>query len=299
MVNKNCKSCGGVAALAYTSHDYNKKISSEAFQYFKCEDCSYIFLDPVPDDIGRFYPTEYYAIPKNDTELEATAKKLQQWKIDTVLQFARKGRLLEIGPAYGLFAFLAKQAGFDVTGLEMDHKCCQFLRETVGINVIESSDTVQALSQQRQFDVIVMWQVFEHLPDPWAVLKAAAERLAPGGIIVLDTPNPDAFQFRVLGHRWAHLDAPRHVTLIPAKLLVKKAQGHGLEAAYLTASDISANGFNGFGWAFSFKNYFGDGILGQISHFLGRVLGKLLIPIERTGWRGSTYTAVLRKEQTT
>jgi SAM-dependent methyltransferase len=155
---------------------------------------------------------------------------------------------------------------------------------------------VQALSQQQQFDVIVMWQVFEHLPDPWAVLKAAAERLAPGGIIVLDTPNPDAFQFRVLGHRWAHLDAPRHVTLIPAKLLVAKAREFGMAQSNMTASNAGANGFNGFGWAFSFKNYFGDGSLGKISHFLGRVLGKLLIPIERTGWRGSTYTAVLRKE---
>jgi len=142
-----------------------------------------------------------------------------------------------------------------------------------------------------------MWQVFEHLPDPWAVLKAAAGCLADGGIIVLDTPNPDAFQFKVLGHRWAHLDAPRHVTLIPTKLLVEKAKEHGLEAAYLTASDVGANGFNGFGWAFSFKNYFGDGTLGKVSHFLGRALGKLLIPVERTGWRGSTYTAVLRKEQ--
>lgn len=294
---KNCKACGNTAEFFVTSFDYNKKISDEAFQYYKCNHCGYIFLDPIPDNIGRFYPTEYYAIPATAVELADTAKRLQQWKIDTVLQFAQNGRLLEIGPAYGLFAYLAKQAGFKVTGIEMDHECCEFLRSTVGIDVVEDADTVSALAKQQLFDVIVMWQVFEHLPDPWAVLAAAAERLAPGGYLILDTPNPDAFQFKVLGHRWAHLDAPRHVTLVPAKLLVDKGKEYGLVPALLTASDVSANGFNGFGWAFSFKNYFGDNIVGRISHFLGRALGKLLIPIERTGWRGSTYTAVLRKEQ--
>lgn len=292
-----CKQCSGQSTLFMKASDYNKKMSNEIFEYYKCQSCGYIFLDPIPDDIGRFYPTDYYAIPKTTDELATTAKHLQQWKIDTVLQFAQKGRLLEIGPAYGLFAYLAKQAGFSVTGIEMDHKCCEFLRKTVGIDVIESSDTVAALANQAPFDVIVMWQVFEHLPDPWAVLAAAADRLSPGGIIILDTPNPDAFQFKILGHRWAHLDAPRHVTLIPAKLLVEKARQSGLTAEHLTASDVSANGFNGFGWAFSFKNYFGDGVLGRLSHFFGRALGKLLIPIERTGWRGSTYTAVLRKEK--
>jgi SAM-dependent methyltransferase len=296
-MNKICGGCGQSAVFFVESFDYNKKISSEAFQYYKCQNCNYIFLDPIPDEIGRFYPKDYYAIPKTRVELAATAKQFQQWKIDTVLKFAQKGRLLEIGPAYGLFAHLAKQAGFDVTGIEMDQQCCQFLRETVGIHVVENADTVEALRDLPQFDVIVMWQVFEHLPDPWAVLEAATKCLRLGGYIILDTPNPDAFQFKVLGRRWAHLDAPRHVALVPAKLLVEKGRMQGLTPALLTASDVSANGFNGFGWAFSFKNYFGDGIVGRVSHFLGRALGKLLIPIERTGWRGSTYTAVLRKGQ--
>lgn len=296
-MNKTCKACGNTAEFFVTSFDYNKKISAEAFQYYKCHNCGYIFLDPIPDDIGRFYPTEYYEVPKSEAELLASAERWQRWKLDTVKQFKPGGKLLEIGPAYGLFAFLAKREGFDVTGVEMDHQCCDFLRNTVGIEVVESADTVTALESLPQFDVIVMWQVFEHLPDPWAVLAAASKRLAPGGVIVMDMPNPESFQFKVLGHRWAHLDAPRHLTLIPVGLLVEKGRAHGLSPALLTASDEGANGFNGFGWSYTFKNYFGEGLVGQLALYFGRAVGKLLIPIERTGWRGSTYTAVLRKEQ--
>ncbi len=280
----------------FRAQDYNRRISDEMFEYYRCEACEFIFLNPIPMDLGRYYPTNYYEVPRSSAELADRAEKLQQWKLDAVTRLVGAGRLLEIGPAYGLFAFLAKRAGFDVTAIEMDSRCCSFLRETVGINVVESADTVAELKKLPGFDVIVMWQVIEHLPDPWAVLTAAAERLAPNGILILDTPNPQAFQFRVLGRYWTHVDAPRHVCLIPASLLVDHLRQSGLHPVLLTATDESAIGFNGFGWAFSLKNFFSNSTAGSIVHFLGRVLAKLLIPIERTGWRGSTYTAVFRKE---
>lgn len=292
----SCAKCGSPAKLRYKAKDYNKKMSNLVFDYYRCETCHYIFLDPVPADLGKYYPTSYYEVPKDQGELAEVAEKLQQWKLDTLLRFGKGGRLLEIGPAYGLFSFLAKRAGFDVTGIEMDARCSAFLRDVVGITVVNTDDVVTAMKALPKFDVIVMWQVIEHLPDPWAALTAAADNLAPDGILILDTPNPDAFQFKVLGHRWAHLDAPRHVTLIPAALMTTHLEAHGMKPDLLTADDVSARGFNGFGWAYSFMHLFGDNPLGKLAHFSGRVLAKLLIPIERTGWRGSTYTAVFRKQ---
>lgn len=295
MTPTECPKCAASTKLLFHTRDHNRKLSEERFDYYRCTQCRYIFLNPVPADLGRYYPTAYYDVPRSKDELVRTAERLQKWKLDLVQRFAKKGRLLEVGPAYGLFSYLAKRAGFNVTAIEMDSRCCQFLRETVGIHVVESADTVGQLKALPKFDVIVLWQVIEHLADPWAVLDAAAERLAPDGVLILDTPNPDAFQFRVLRSRWVHVDAPRHLTLIPAVLMVEHLASHGLSSVLLTAADKSANGFNGWGWAFSLKNLFNDETLGSIAHFAGRLLGKLLIPIERTGWRGSTYTAVFRK----
>lgn len=295
MHTPQCPHCAQSSRLLFSAKDYNRRITDEAFPYYRCNSCSFIFLAPIPQDLGKYYPNSYYDVPRSTAELDATARKWQQWKIDLVKRFVSRGRLLEIGPAYGLFSYLAKQAGFDVTAIEMDSRCCQFLRDTVSINVVEGIDTVAELGKLPQFDVIVLWQVLEHLSDPWAVLDAAARRLAPNGVLILDTPNPQAFQFGVLGRYWTHVDAPRHVTLIPVKLIVDQVARAGLRPELLTAADKSANGFNGFGWAFSFKNFFGDTAVGNAVHFLGRILAKLLIPIERTGWRGSTYTAVFRK----
>lgn len=295
MQSQPCPNCGAAAPLTHRARDYNKKISNEVFDYYRCPRDGYVFLYPIPADLGSYYPSSYYDLPRDAEEQAQRAMSGQQWKLDILLSVARSGRLLEIGPAYGLFAFLAKRAGFQVTGIEMDARSSQHLRDVVGIEVVETSDTLAALEELEPFDVIVLWQVIEHLPDPWATMEAAARRLKPGGVLILDTPNPDAFQFRVLGHRWAHLDAPRHVVLIPARMLVEQAERHGLETEVLTASNVSANGFNGFGWAFTFQNFLGDNPLGRAANILGRALAKVLIPIERTRWRGSTYTAILRK----
>ena len=294
-MNKACKQCGKPAFIFIKSYDFYKRMSDEEFIYYKCRDCQYIFLDPIPQDLSKYYPEEYYELPKTLQELTKMAELSQQWKIDTILQFKLNGRLLEIGPAFGMFAFLAKRSGFEVTGIEMDHKCCEFLRGTIGISVVEDADTVNALAMQEPFDIIVMWQVFEHLSDPWSALAAIAERLKPGGILILDMPNPDAFQFKILGRRWVHLDPPRHVSLIPSALLIQRAAQHNLKPEFVTTCNDGANGYNGFGWAVSFKNMFGENILGSVAHLFGRVLGKLLIPVERTGRRGSTYTVVLKK----
>jgi SAM-dependent methyltransferase len=296
MIKQQCLKCGQPAAVLFRTKDYNRKLSDEWFTYYLCGACHLIFLQPIPDDLGRYYPKNYYEIPKSEAELAQRAHKLQRWKLDLVQRFAHGTRLLEIGPAYGLFSYLAKQAGFDVTGVEMDAGCCEFLRQVVRINVIQAADTLPELQKLGVFDVIVLWQVIEHLPEPWAVLTAAAEHLAPGGILVLDTPNPQAFQFHILGRYWTHVDAPRHVELIPAPLLTDYLHDAGLKPELLDATGWGSVGFNSYGWAFSFKNGFRGAWSGALAHLAGRVLTKLLIPIERSGWRGSTYTAVFRRE---
>ena len=297
MNNSLCPHCSGSADLLLQTKDFNRRISNDSFNYFRCNICHFVFLNPVPVDLYRYYPPAYYDIPKTHKELSLRANKLQLWKINLVKLYAPgRGRLLEIGPAYGLFAFLAKEAGYDVTAIEMDSQCSKFLRETVQINVVESPDTIRSLSKLPKFDVIVMWQVIEHLTDPWSLLSEACSHLNPGGILILDTPNPNAFQFRVLGRFWTHIDAPRHVCLLSASGLIEHMRKNSMDPILLSATNAGSIGFNGFGWAHTFKNFFRNDQLGTMAHLIGRVIAKLLIPFERTGWRGSTYTAVFRRE---
>jgi hypothetical protein len=143
--------------------------------------------------------------------------------------------------------------------------------------------------------VIVLWHSLEHLSDPGALLQAAAGNLRPGGVLVAAVPNPQALQFRVLGRRWPHIDAPRHLHLMPAGAVTARAERHGLQRVSLTSDDGGARHWNAFGW--------GRGVLPPnpgklLSHgaiHLGRALAFVAAPAEHRPGRGSAYTISLRK----
>jgi len=290
-----CPACGNKSPLFLSTRDMNREASKGSFDYYRCFSCRLIFLSPVPGNLGEYYPKQYYAVPSSLEKLAKEAEK-ERYKIDIIQHFAQKGRLLEIGPSYGLFTYLAKQAGFDVDVIEMDERCCRFIKDTIGARATNTSDISGALNKAGPYDVIALWQVIEHLPDPWPVLDSIAKSISPGGILAISAPNPDAFQFRVLGRLWTHVDAPRHTELIPMELISKRMEAHGFKTVLATTTDQGSLGWNSFGWAVSLGNLSSSNFLKRVLQMIGHALSKALSPIESRNGSGSAYTIVLQKE---
>jgi SAM-dependent methyltransferase len=285
--------CGGKEKELFLAADRNRNITDDVFRYMKCDRCGLIRIEEIPDNLSRFYPNDYYEVPTRD-RLEAVANA-DPFKIKVVRRFKETGRLLEIGPAYGIFAFQAKQAGFQVDAIEMDERCCDYLRTVVGVNAIHSASPVEAMGNMESHDVIALWHVIEHLPDPWSLVDAVARNLAPNGVLVLAAPNPDAWQFKVMGKEWPHLDAPRHLYLLPADTLTEYARGLGLERIHYTTTDSDALRWNRFGWQRLLMNRVRGKWLGRIAFLAGYALSLILAPFESKDPKGSAYTLVFRK----
>jgi len=291
-----CPQCKQETRLYFRTKDFNRKITQDIFHYYRCSSCKLIFLSPIPQDLGKYYPNNYYPIPSSIDDLAKTAE-YERYKIDIVRQFTSGGRLLEIGPAYGSFLYLAKQSGFDAEAIEMDANCCMFIREIIGAKVIQSNDPSEALKSAENYNAIALWHVIEHLPDPWKTLEAISCKLHPGGILVIAAPNPEAFQFRMLGRFWPHVDAPRHLELIPQSLLTKKMQSLGLKTVWSTTTDVGTLGWNTFGWEYFFGNFTNLRYIKTGLALMGRILSILLGPIERMKGLGSAYTVVYQREK--
>ncbi|MFZ2959387.1 MAG: methyltransferase domain-containing protein [Candidatus Ozemobacteraceae bacterium] len=291
-----CPQCHKDSRLCFTSRDYNRKISRQRFQHYRCSSCGLIFISPIPPDLGKYYPETYYAVPATREQLAGNSEP-ERFKIELVNRFITNGRLLEIGPAYGCFTWLAKEAGFETEAIEMDARCCRFLTDVMGIKAVNNSDTAAALEGLEPYNVITLWHVIEHLPDPWTTLEAMCKKLLPGGILVIAAPNPDAFQFHVLGRYWPHVDAPRHLMLIPASVIAKKVEALGFKTVLLTTTDKGSLGWNGFGWEQFFSNFCSLRYINRILRMIGRVVSIVMKPIERVEGRGSAYTLVLKKEK--
>ncbi|HET7489822.1 MAG TPA: class I SAM-dependent methyltransferase [Acidimicrobiales bacterium] len=260
-----------------------------------------VFLDPVPADLGRYYPPDYW-----ETEPDYAAfGAAERYKIDIVSRAAPAGRLLEIGPGNGGFSWLAVDAGYEVEVVERSPEVCRTLRSGLGVRAIQGDASPATLRGLGPYDAVAMWHVIEHVTDPRGLLEAAAATVMPGGAVVVATPNPRSLQFRLLGGRWPHLDAPRHVALIPPATLVGWAGVAGLRAVELTFTDDGSLGWNQFGWSEWLVRLAPDRVRrepgrlpARLLRRAGRELARLLAPVERRDRRGATYTAVFRRPAT-
>ena len=293
--SSTCPACHGSASFYFSAQDTNRNISDHNFAYFRCAACHYIFLDPIPQDLGRFYPEDYYGAPPESVKaLEGAARIVEGYKIDLIKEHIKSGRMLEIGPSMGGFAVLAQSEGYDVETIEMNSTCSDFLNQVANIKTIHAKDEISALAQIEPVDAIAMWHVIEHLQNPFELLRAVNQKLKEGGVLVVAAPNPDALQFRLLRSRWVHVDAPRHVCLIPLKLLRKKLEGLGFEVICETTTDRGGLGWNQFGWEYSLANRFTSPRARRWAQRLGRLISAVARPFEK-GQRGSAYTVIARK----
>jgi 2-polyprenyl-3-methyl-5-hydroxy-6-metoxy-1,4-benzoquinol methylase len=290
---QRCPYCSGFVTATFDAVDENRRVSATRFKYLHCASCETVFLADPPADLPRYYENEYYEIPTLE-RLKAIARR-DRSKIDIVMRFASSGRLLEIGPAFGVFALQAKEAGFSVDVIEMDARCCEYLRDKVEVSVLRSDDPKGAIQALPQHEVIALWHVLEHLRDPLGFVQAAATNLAPGGVLVIAMPNPAAFQFRIMGRRWPHLDAPRHLALISAATLAQKARDAGLEQIYLTSDGSEARSWNRFGWQRLLMNRFAGKFMQRVMLVVGYGLSLVMAPFDRRDFNGSVYTIVFRK----
>jgi 2-polyprenyl-3-methyl-5-hydroxy-6-metoxy-1,4-benzoquinol methylase len=243
-----CPSCDGVSVFFVRSRDFNRQTTDLFFTYHHCKTCGLVFMDPIPQDMRPFYKGGYQKIPATLTALRGTAKS-ERYRMDPVLRYKSGGKLLEIGPWTGIFSCNAKDAGFDVTAMDIDESCVEFLNTTLGIRALHSSDPAETLaSMEEKFDVIAIWHCLEHLPRPWDVVARAAEKLAPGGMLLIAIPNIESHEFEIFKGAWRHLDAPRHLYFYPADSLVELCREHGLEKLEVTTKDMLSRALSHDTW---------------------------------------------------
>ncbi len=285
--------CHCAEEFAYKINDRNRGEANPYFSYLKCQKCGTFRIETIPEDLSSYYPPEYYKIPSLK-EIEAKAQK-DTFRISLVSKYLKSGNLLEVGPAFGIFGFQAKKHGFQVSAIEMDGQCCDFLNNVAHIPTQQSTEPELTMRNVPSQNGIALWHVIEHLPNPWALIETAGERLLPGGYLFIATPNPESFQHELMGKNWPHTDAPRHLYLLSSRTIIRHAKTCGLELVHLSTGDRYTKQMNRFGWQRMLMNLASTFPLKAIMYVIGYGLALLMSPWDNKEGRGSAYTLVLRK----
>jgi 2-polyprenyl-6-hydroxyphenyl methylase/3-demethylubiquinone-9 3-methyltransferase len=115
----------------------------------------------------------------------------QHWQADECSRTPLEGKsALDVGCGAGLLCEPLARLGARVTGIDAAPELIAVARDHAaaqGLAIDYRAGDVQQLDGQ--FDLVTSMEVIEHVADPAAFLKALAARLAPGGLLVLSTPN--------------------------------------------------------------------------------------------------------------
>ena len=115
----------------------------------------------------------------------------QHWQCDECGRTPLDGKTaLDVGCGAGLLCEPLARLGAKVTGVDASPEVIAVARQhasAMGLSIDYRAGDVQEL--EGQFDLVTSLEVIEHVAEPAAFLKALARRLAPGGLLILSTPN--------------------------------------------------------------------------------------------------------------
>lgn len=269
-----------------------------SWKLVRCENCGLLFIDPQPgwDELSAHYPKEYHAYLRKDSKLTVFLRGFGlRNRVNSILRKAsvQQGKLLDVGCATGDFLDAFKAAsGWDVTGLEIVDDAAAVARAK-GLMIIEK-DLEEANLEAGSFDVITLWDVLEHMPDPAKVLLICYTLLKPGGMIVLKCPDPAGGEASMFQESWIGYEAPQHLFGFPKPVLVNKLKEIGfplVNTAY-TGSDYSAFFVSLGTWLMRRgRTNLSKFIISTTHKPLGRIVAGILIrPVRWLGIRSScTY----------
>lgn len=167
--------------------------------------------------------------------------------LETVLRYKRPpARALELGSAHGAFVALLGWSGFQATGLEVSPWVAAWARQRFGVEMLTGPLEEQRLAPG-SLDLVVAFDVLEHLEDPLGTVRRIGELLADDGVVVLQTPRrPAEMDFAELersGHRFGEMLLEEHLFLFSERgvreLLDRAGLAHAaFEPAYFGHYDM-------------------------------------------------------------
>jgi 2-polyprenyl-3-methyl-5-hydroxy-6-metoxy-1,4-benzoquinol methylase len=152
-----------------------------------CPACGVHFLSPRPTTaavVQHYDRGATYDLWRADREAR---ERMWRRRLKFVRALAASGTLLDVGTGDGHFLDVAKSAGYTVTGTEVSIAGAEAARAR-GHQIFTGQLGVLDLPE-RSFDIVTMWHVLEHAPNPGGVLTRVFQLLRPGGVLMIAVPN--------------------------------------------------------------------------------------------------------------
>jgi 2-polyprenyl-3-methyl-5-hydroxy-6-metoxy-1,4-benzoquinol methylase len=176
------------SCLICNSGDTELYITVKSNKYFKCKQCTCVFL-PSSTATGQleFHSEREYKLNRLHREIKAGEHRL--WLIELMKSYNPNGRMLEIGCSTGFFLKAASDAGYEVIGIDLGDENVMFGKYFLGVKIL--NEDFLRFDEEKPMDWIVMEQLIEHVVNPMEFIRKAKSLLNSNGHLLITTPNLD------------------------------------------------------------------------------------------------------------
>jgi SAM-dependent methyltransferase len=164
----------------------------EAWKYYQCRACGLVSLRPRPSNKALLKSYDAY-LPTVPQEIACWAKMIApivNYSADFINRRhpEKAGRLLDIGCGYGFFLKKMAQRGWQVEGIEVSPTGREYAEKELGLR-IHAEPLENIFLSAGSFDVVTLFYVIEHVPNPKQLLLEVNRILKPGGLLLLRWPH--------------------------------------------------------------------------------------------------------------
>lgn len=217
----------GPTAFAAATFSARRRPDRIHYRIVRCRGCGLVRSDPVagPELLAHVYRQSTFSYG----DQVASLRRTYGWYLDELQRFGvAKGSLLEIGCGNGFFLESALDAGYRlVRGIEPSTEAVA--RSDPRIRPAIVCDSMRpGLFPPGTFDVICLFQVLDHLPDPGAVLDECRRLLRPGGYVLCLNHNVEALSARILSE-WSPIIDVEHTYLYDPRTIRRLFEDRGFQ----------------------------------------------------------------------
>lgn len=175
-------------------HKFNINVSNivknTKISYIECTECGLKFFSPQTPGDKEFYRQlqnmDWYFLHEDKTEFEFSVPYVRP-----------EHKVLDVGSGRGVFQKYITCDHYQ--GLEFSEKAVELAKQD-GINVQEVSIQDHAKTNPEFYDIVVSFQVLEHVENPNVFLESCLDCLKPGGTLIIAVPNNDGFAGKLTNH---------------------------------------------------------------------------------------------------
>jgi SAM-dependent methyltransferase len=220
--------CGATTQIQQiATQDYAYAMNDDIFVYSQCATCMSWTQQMPPLNIADFYPSTYgNPNQKRRKLMHLTKSRKHRVLIRKLKTISTGSRLLDFGCGDAQFLMDCGDRKLELFGTDFDERRKPDVEKTGGVWIPHN----ELFHYSNNFDVVALFQVLEHLPNPRETLSLLRKCLVDGGLMVIETPSPSGLDYHCFATTyWGGFHAPRHFFIPSTSSMRELVEGIGFE----------------------------------------------------------------------